>query len=403
MEREDYISQEDYQACEHTQKIENYCKKCNIFLCEQCSMDHMDHIEDIGDWKSVIRSYLNVCLDFQKRGQLILKSIPSIDTIRAEIIAKVDSAFEQIVHKVRAYQERVKEEILEKFDKGEEGEEESSSSLRKLTEEMASFADKLIIRSIDGESARIIKAIQDTPLQSIENKIQLYREHKYSQLEKFKGLRQFALDNTFSYAGFMKNLRFQGGGYLFMDASSSFTFQSTDTSNSNKYGFLYLLSNENKSAFKNRKENKITCLEIAPILNSGRYKYIYIYIYKFWYRYEVVIRVDKYTSNNYQIGIRPQIQNNDCIKDSHSFCISEEGLYKHDALIETEGIKSGDFIKMNVDILNETQANLQFTRNQNKVGPLFTFNPSLKYFFSVAMRKIGSQASIVAGQKLDAA
>ena len=136
-ENKEYMNNvESQMACEHISFIENYCEQCSIFICEECSISHMDHIEWIHNWKSLIIDIKKSCLDSFNRAHLLLKSAQNIDLLRASVLGKIDAACDEIINRIVDYKKQLKEEIWEEFKENEnfDAEVEEQKDLSELLE-----------------------------------------------------------------------------------------------------------------------------------------------------------------------------------------------------------------------------------------------------------------------------
>ena len=85
-----------YQACEHVSEVSNYCEACNIFVCDDCSKEHLEHIESVCAWDSEVKEFLQLWKNCQSRCRVLLKTKVDEEKLRKELFAKIDAKFDNM-------------------------------------------------------------------------------------------------------------------------------------------------------------------------------------------------------------------------------------------------------------------------------------------------------------------
>ena len=109
-------------VCNPGHQIISYCENCNEICCEECAMGHMDHLEKLSPCSHLITDYSTKCTDTLTEAKVLLHSTEekygikeSSKTETESVIGKVNQAFEDLIGKIRGYQEQYRSEIVRKF------------------------------------------------------------------------------------------------------------------------------------------------------------------------------------------------------------------------------------------------------------------------------------------------
>ena len=72
----------EFKACGHLEEVKRYCNDCKIFICDECSMEHMEHIESCVPWTNIIKEYLIESQKYEDIAQLLMKNNINIDSLK---------------------------------------------------------------------------------------------------------------------------------------------------------------------------------------------------------------------------------------------------------------------------------------------------------------------------------
>ena len=210
------LQHKEYNACPHIQNVENYCLECKIFFCDDCTMDHMPHLNKVEIWNNIAKDYIKNCQNCQNKSRLILKTNISFDSLKAEILGKIDQVFDQLFIKLKHFKTQFTDEYLGKMNsigefKNEEVKDqgEFKSSLEKLN----IFITELKRQIESGEKEVLIKSLQTSleanVLEDIEKQIDIHQKIKVTNNEYAKELKEFQITENFTYTELMKYLSIQ--------------------------------------------------------------------------------------------------------------------------------------------------------------------------------------------------
>ena len=206
------LQHKEYKVCPHIQNVENYCLECKIFFCDECTMDHMPHLNKVEIWNNIAKDYIKKCQNCQNKSRLILKTNISFDSLKVEILGKIDQVFDQLIIKLNQFKTQFKDEYLGKMNgigefKIEEVKDqgEFKSSLEKLN----TLITELKSQIKSGEKKILIGSLQDNVLEDIEKHIDIHQKTIVTNNEYAKELKGFQITENFTYTELMKYLNIQ--------------------------------------------------------------------------------------------------------------------------------------------------------------------------------------------------
>ena len=201
---------EELKVCAHIQEVERYCKVCKIFCCDECTREHMNHIDKLVIWSTVIKKYLMKSQNYQSIGQLLLKSQISFDTLKVVINSKIDEVFFQLIEKINKFKILFKEEIWKKLLPIGESHPYSGRDSEKLSESIEEL-DKLIsemkISKKSSDKEALINNLQKNSLKEIEKQIQIHQEMSISQQNYANIVKEFEIMEDMTFGEFKKYIK----------------------------------------------------------------------------------------------------------------------------------------------------------------------------------------------------
>ena len=380
-----------YQTCNHLsspqnpREVESYCRKCELFICEECSLNHVDHIDSIEDWRSISREYINKCVSYQKRTQILLRSTQNVDQIRAQVMDKVDKAMQRLLAKIKTFKKQLKETIWAtligqayRMDASKIG---NSPNLEKIGDNLKAIEEDFLSLERKGDKNAMIKYMQNNLLNDLEQKIGYFKEEKSHEMKVSESIKQFKIEDAYSYSKFKDSFNIEFPKMPISGQATLYSLEFEELDNSQNYGLLYHLSNRGRVAKKTQKDSIITILSGNPTIQEGRY--------------EVEMRVDKYINDMFHIGMGPDSERkHNALNGKHGFAMSEAGLLQGGSLVTNSKLKTGDLVRIEVDAKPNT-GSIQFYKNGDKEGTSMDFDPRMEYYFGIAMRRLNSQITIL--------
>ena len=189
----------EFMSCAHMTEIENYCQECKIFCCDACSMVHIDHIDQLLIWTTIIENYLKNCERCKNISRLIVKNKIDIDYLKGEIFTKIEEGFAKLFDKLIIYKTQLKEEIWEiMMSNGNilTGEAKNHLKFKRSLEELDFQISELTSQRDLGEKENMIRNLQNNMLQEVEKQIEIQKGS--SSKEYAKELREFHISDNFS-------------------------------------------------------------------------------------------------------------------------------------------------------------------------------------------------------------
>ena len=355
------------QTCGHLKQIDNICEKCKIFICEDCTNLHLDHIDCLKDLKMVIQEYRAKCVNFQKRARLLIKSVPNEDAARAQLFSAIDSACTQLMNKILDFQQRMKTEMWTQYAGNSDKDLSSKNGLElnlKITEEVLTEMNEA---EATDNTVKTIELMSQDLLLNLETQIQRSMENKgntFSLIQQIKN--EVNIKEILTFEKFKSLFEFPK---LYKNSNYDLLFSESITNDD--YGWLYSINNHGKSVQKNEKDDIITVCTTNEKIKTGKY--------------QIEMKIEKFDGsspdNDIHIGIADT--------EAYSYCSLRggKGLY-------ISG-KTGDIIKMNVTINEDKTGVIEFFRNSVSTKSKEININTIDYYFAISLRKIYSKISIL--------
>ena len=216
--------EEEFKGCEHEEEIINFCHRCHLFLCEDCSQDHLDHLEEINAWDDAIKAYLVKCKNYRQKAHVLLKKDAGHDTTSLELELKVDAAFQIITDKLEKYKFQLKEEIMHSL--GGIGVE--SDAKHEVDPELVELSRGLdrVVEDIEGtkDQQKLMRSVSKSFMQEVETHFEHVRVHEKESLHvNLQDTLNFILKDRLDYEKF-KDILFLDPPFVYEDITHNYNF-----------------------------------------------------------------------------------------------------------------------------------------------------------------------------------
>ena len=170
-------SHPEFNTCEHTTLLTNLCTECDIFVCEECSMDHIVHLEKLNAWDSVIKEYLLECKNYQSRLHLLIKNNMSVQNIKNIVSSKVDEKYRKLIERLNKYKAQIFDELWEEYSKTDLVVQAASlglneSLLKKLLEKLNNIMDEIKLHEETEDKESTLLALKKGVLRYVRKKFE---------------------------------------------------------------------------------------------------------------------------------------------------------------------------------------------------------------------------------------
>ena len=198
---------DQFQHCEHIAGIKNYCNQCTIFLCDDCGMDHLEHLELMDAWDAFVKEYLIKCTNYDHRLKMMLK-MQDQDDIKTQLFLKIDTTFDNIIDKINEYRALVKRYVLEHLPKEYmefiiQGEKIDSKELKELLRKLSVHVSDIHFKEGKDDKEGVIHLLRANFLKEVDATIAKYPEIRSAKtptnIKKF----QFSCTERFTYDLFL--------------------------------------------------------------------------------------------------------------------------------------------------------------------------------------------------------
>ena len=196
-----------YTSCEHVADVSNYCEACNIFVCDDCSKDHLEHIESVCAWDSEVKEYLQLWKNCQSRCRVLIKTKVNEEQLRIDTFKKIDTAFDAAVKKLEEARQKTKDDVWAK--RTHEKLKDEPAPLMKLDDVINGHAG-VIEKFLDKEDKEgLLKQLSaKSELPAVELTLDGFKKEKTAALLHAKEIKDFKCDETFDYDKIMNNISY---------------------------------------------------------------------------------------------------------------------------------------------------------------------------------------------------
>ena len=188
--------------CEHLNEITNYCEECRIFMCEECSMEHIEHIQNVNSWDNEINEYLLKCKDTKSRAKILQQSSASYDEYKGEIFSSIDCCFQSLFTKLNTFREQLKSNIWTQFS----GTRSSTTvtDIKKVIGELEEMISKISLSLDKQEKSPIFEILQSNKLPGLQAQIRDLKVETNTVSERENQIKQyiqeFKVSERFNYS-----------------------------------------------------------------------------------------------------------------------------------------------------------------------------------------------------------
>ena len=185
-----------YKACEHPKNIVHYCESCNLFICEECTQKHLDHIEKVCGWDSQIKEYLQEWRNQQSRARVLVKTKVDEAKLKGELNGKCEGSFKAIKDKLEIARQKLKDDIWARRDKPKLV--DDPRELEKLEKEINSHTS-VIEKFLEVEDKEgLLKQLgTQSELPQVEKRLDVFKHQKTAALLHAKEIKDFMISETF--------------------------------------------------------------------------------------------------------------------------------------------------------------------------------------------------------------
>ena len=214
-----------FKVCPHKNEIKNYCHKCKVFGCDECTMDHLDHIEAVDTWENYIKEYLMKCKTNQTRARLLLKKTTTHSTLNEVITQKINEKFVVLHAKLEDYKQQLIAEIWKSVsEERTETEFMDDNEFKKIFQQLEDMIQDTKAFRKSGDLTAQVKSLQKSKLKDVEKQIDLYQKVKENvEKQNRKETENFRLIDDFTYPNIRELIRYSLTGHS-KDVTEEFCF-----------------------------------------------------------------------------------------------------------------------------------------------------------------------------------
>ena len=168
-----------FENCGHTSELVNYCHQCSVSICDDCTTEHLEHLEAIDAWDSLVKEYIRRCENDHSRIRIFLKGSAASKRDNSGVKLMMESAFKETQEKIEKFKIALVKEVLDAANKtsGKAGankpalEKEKELELKNLLQQLTGVIKELKdFDEVDNKDG-MLKTLEKNVLQEVDQKL----------------------------------------------------------------------------------------------------------------------------------------------------------------------------------------------------------------------------------------